>query len=160
VIQDLLYKGQTFKNYTPANAEDYGYPKGQDLKTTILSPDFRIGFKTISDYGYEDPRQIQWKLTVLPKVTIETFTDNTQKKIGVRQANQASYNHLPNNDKRHEIQAKKIEEEGPSQEPLIGVLMKDGKIELLEGWHRTLEALKAFPDGYNARAYLFQSKSL
>lgn len=65
---------------------------------------------------------------------------------------------IPNNAQRHAVQSQKVQEQGPSQEPIIVSRMKDGKLSLLEGWHRTIEALKAFPKGYNGKVWMFDVK--
>jgi hypothetical protein len=47
-----------------------------------------------------------------------------------------------------------LEKSGVSSEPIIVVQTKDGKYDLLEGWHRTTAALKKFGN-YQQNAWVY-----
>jgi hypothetical protein len=62
--------------------------------------------------------------------------------------------HIPKDDERHKTQQSQLEKQGVSSEPIIVVQTKDGKYDLLEGWHRTTNALKKFGN-YKQNAWVY-----
>jgi len=58
---------------------------------------------------------------------------------------------------RHDFQQSNLEKGGLSSEPIIVVETKDGKYDLLEGWHRTTAALKKFGN-YKQNAWVYVLK--
>lgn len=58
------------------------------------------------------------------------------------------------NDDRFQYQRKQIASTGkPSNEPII-LTVDDGKYELQEGWHRTVESIREWPNGYKQVAWI------
>ena len=55
---------------------------------------------------------------------------------------------------RHELQQNKLDQGEISTEPIIVVQTKDGKYDLLEGWHSTTAALKKFGN-YKQNAWVY-----
>jgi hypothetical protein len=79
-------------------------------------------------------------------VTLDVFDDFTQQRI--RQLLKSG------NDKRFQYQRDQIASTGkPSNEPII-LTFDDGKYELQEGWHRTVESIRTWPDGYKQAAWI------
>jgi hypothetical protein len=49
---------------------------------------------------------------------------------------------------RHKTQQRLLKSQGISKEPIILFKTRDGKYELGEGWHRTTQAFKMYPEGF------------
>lgn len=47
----------------------------------------------------------------------------------------------------------RLRQQGPTQEPIIAIQKSDG-LELIEGWHRTQQSIKLFPEGYPAKVWI------
>lgn len=97
----------------------------------------------------------QWKLETR-KFGIHSFEEFTQRKILMRAGGTTNVDKVPRDKERHEIQQQRIQRTGEaSQEPII-CLQRPGVdgLELIEGWHRTVQNIKAFPDGYTGRAWI------
>jgi len=92
-----------------------------------------------------------WKLVMLP-IKLESFDQKTQDKLKQRLKGD-NPDSVPDDQARHEFQQQKIKNKGVSGEPMIVLKNQDG-LELLEGWHRTIQHLKAFPDGYKGPAWV------
>jgi hypothetical protein len=102
----------------------------------------------------EDYPNREWKLIELD-VTEDIFDDKTKSQLETREGGKSNPNKVPRDEKRHEVQAKLLKEKGISTEPIIVVQHKDGKYNLLEGWHRTIQSLIEFPDGYKQNAWVY-----
>lgn len=85
-----------------------------------------------------------------------SFNSETQKRLLDRMGQTIQHFTVPRDDERHEIQANLIRQTGQAnQEPVI-VIQRPGVngVELVEGWHRTIQNLKAFPNGWQGRAWV------
>jgi hypothetical protein len=60
---------------------------------------------------------------------------------------------VPRDAERHAQQSQMIQQKGVSQEPIIVAKLSNG-YDLIEGWHRTIQHLKAFPQGYTGPAWV------
>lgn len=96
-----------------------------------------------------------WELETR-QLNLDSFDATTQKKILAREGGSKNPMQVPRDAERHNAQARRIQQTGtPSQEPIIAVQRPDEEgLELLEGWHRTIQNIKAFPDGYTARVWV------
>lgn len=92
--------------------------------------------------------------------SLDSFDDYTKKKIELRQGGEVNPSKIPGDVERHKTQAGLIKGKNPKdiiiREPVI-VFKRGKQYELIEGWHRTIQALKHYPDGY--RGYAFIGKS-
>lgn len=61
---------------------------------------------------------------------------------------------VPRDKERHIKQKELLIKQGP-KEPVI-LVKKDSQYDLLEGWHRTLQALQLFPEGDTQPAYIYR----
>ena len=107
-----------------------------------------------SDVAEEYPVH-RWELRTL-NLTLSSFTEQTQRKILAREGGSKNPMSVPRDAERHAVQAQKIQQTGTvSPEPII-VIQRPGVkgLELVEGWHRTIQHLKAFPNGYRGRAWI------
>lgn len=79
-------------------------------------------------------------------ITIDIFDDWTQNRLKELIAQETE-------NPRFSTQKSLIIQRGISQEPIILTLV-DGKYELQEGWHRTVESFKMYPNGYQQKAWI------
>ena len=127
VVNDLLYKNIK------------GMTNQQEIEEWLL------GIK--KDYG-----QLRWQLQQLP-IKLDIFDADTQSKIKQRAGGAQNPHGVPNDAERHATQATMIKQQGVSKEPIIVIKTPQG-YELLEGWHRTIQHLQAFPNGYRGPAWV------
>jgi len=81
-----------------------------------------------------------WKLEVL-NVNPEDFTDKTINMFLDRNFGEVEMDYLVKNDKERTNIQRKLAKGNAMNEPVIVAKNKDGKYELIEGWHRTMSAL-------------------
>ena len=103
---------------------------------------------------------MQWKLADQFPVSESVWDSDTLHDL---QRNMSSYGDNsperewhPKQAARFDLQRQQVQQQGVSQEPIIVELSRQepGKYSLLEGWHRTTETMKAYPDGYTVPAYI------
>ncbi len=126
VIRDFIYKG--IKNMPSDEAKEFIDTQKKELPVK------------------------QWKLENL-KITLEIFDTETQRRLNIRQGGSANPFEVPNDAERHSTQAAMIQKQGISKEPII-VIKQGSEYELLEGWHRTIQHLNAYPEGYTGPAWV------
>lgn len=93
-----------------------------------------------------------WKLEKL-EITFDIFDKDTSDWMKERIARYAPNNLPPNDAQRHVQQAELLNQRGISKEPIIVIKINDG-YDLIEGWHRTIQSLKMFPEGYIGPAWV------
>jgi len=113
-------------------------------------------FKTIMGQYHGDPipflsKKIydylngNWKLKVI-EVNPEDFTDNTVNAFLERNFGEVDAYMVQNDKERMDIQRKLATPTGKN-EPIIVIKHKDGKYEMVEGWHRVMSTLKLGDNG-------------
>jgi len=111
--------------------------------------------KDLEDFLDEIQRdfgRVRWQLEKLP-ITLDIFTPKTQRMIKEREGGSSNPYQVPKDAERHALQQKMIQQKGVSQEPIIVAKLSNG-YDLIEGWHRTIQQLKAFPQGYTGPAWV------
>jgi hypothetical protein len=143
----LQYIQGWFPDWPDYVIRDWLYPSVKDLSQSEIE-----GFAT--DIAEEYPVH-SWKLQTLD-LRLESFTQETQQRILSREGGASNPMKVPRDSERHAVQAQKIKHTGAvSSEPIIVIQRAGVKgLELVEGWHRTIQNLKAFPDGYHGRAWI------
>ena len=96
--------------------------------------------KKIYDYLNGD-----WKLKVI-EVNPEDFTDNTVNAFLERNFGEVDAYMVKNDKERMDVQRKLATPTG-NNEPIIVIKHKDGKYEMVEGWHRVMSTLKLGDNG-------------
>jgi len=96
--------------------------------------------KKIYDYLNGD-----WKLKVI-EVNPEDFTDNTVNAFLERNFGEVDAYMVQNDKERMDVQRKLATPTGKN-EPIIVIKHKDGKYEMVEGWHRVMSTLKIGENG-------------
>ena len=145
VVSDLLHNGHS------------GDPKAL--------PSFLSEFA--ASYGYADPADIEWSLENL-LISQETFDDDTMRRMSERGMGKFNPYGVPNDAQRHAGAAARLRGDprirvrgysgGASGEPIIVARWRNGKLELVEGWHRTMQAMGARPEGYEQKAYVLRAR--
>lgn len=88
----------------------------------------------------------RWEYKQNYTINYNIFDDATIKKLKERNGGAKNPYGVPNDKQRHAKQKELIAAEIP-KEPII--LFKNGsKYELAEGWHRTIQLLEKYPNGY------------
>lgn len=133
VLRDWLYRNT--KDTKDESPEEY-----KDLVRSYL-----VSFVQGHGKGH-------WENKILD-LSLDSFTEFVQndlkKKIeGYRRSD------ITKDAERHQFQQSELEKSGVSSEPIIVVQTKDGKYDLLEGWHRTTAALKKFGN-YQQNAWVY-----
>ena len=94
-----------------------------------------------------------WEFEVLD-ISIDSFTDFVKEDLLKKMGGYINP-HVPKDEERHLTQLTQLEKGGVSPEPIIVVETKYGKYDLLEGWHRTTNALKMFRQ-YKQKAWVYK----
>jgi hypothetical protein len=94
----------------------------------------------------------EWKFMKIDINGIDSFTDDTQEMLLSKMGGKIS-DKIPRDQERHNIQQSRINNSGITSEPII-VFMEDGKYDIIEGWHRTTQAIKKFGT-YKQNAWVY-----
>jgi hypothetical protein len=127
----------------------------KEFVTNVLCGDDE-SFRTIMGQYHGDPipflgRKIydylngDWKLKVI-EVNPEDFTDNTVNAFLERNFGEVDAYMVQNDKERMDVQRKLATPTGKN-EPIIVIKHKDGKYEMVEGWHRVMSTLKLGDNG-------------
>ena len=127
----------------------------KEFVTNVLCGDDE-SFKTIMGQYHGDPipflgKKIydylngDWKLKVI-EVNPEDFTDNTVNAFLERNFGEVDAYMVQNDKERMDVQRKLATPTGKN-EPIIVIKHKDGKYEMVEGWHRVMSTLKLGDNG-------------
>jgi hypothetical protein len=127
----------------------------KEFVTNVLCGDDE-SFRTIMGQYHGDPipflgRKIydylngDWKLKVI-EVNPEDFTDNTVNAFLERNFGEVDAYMVQNDKERMDVQRKLATPTGKN-EPIIVIKHKDGKYEIVEGWHRVMSTLKLGDNG-------------
>ena len=124
---------------------DFLYQQAKGIRNQAELDDFLK--RNRNDFG-----KVQWRLEKLP-ITMDIFTPKTQRMILSREGGSSNPYQVPKDAERHSLQQKMIQQKGVSEEPIIVAKLSNG-YDLIEGWHRTIQHLKEFPQGYTAPAWV------
>ena len=124
---------------------DFLYQQAKGIRNQAELDDFLK--RNRNDFG-----KVQWRLEKLP-ITMNIFTPKTQRMILSREGGSSNPFQVPRDAERHAQQSQMIQQKGVSEEPIIVAKLSNG-YDLIEGWHRTIQHLKEFPQGYTAPAWV------
>ena len=108
--------------------------------------------KDFLDRNQKDFGQVKWRLEKLP-ITLDIFTPKTQQMIKQREGGSSNPFQVPRDAERHAQQLKMIQQQGVRTEPIIVAKLNNG-YDLIEGWHRTIQHLQQYPEGYIGPAWV------
>lgn len=133
VLRDWLYR----------NTKDIKDESPEDYKDLVRS--FLVSFVEGHGKGH-------WENRIL-NLSLESFTEFVQDDLK-KKIKGSIRTDIDKDLERHELQKTKLEQGDISFEPIIVVQTKNGKFDLLEGWHRTTAALKKFGN-YKQNAWVY-----
>ena len=94
--------------------------------------------RDVTAYLYPTCSNKSWSLEVRP-ITIDSFDDETQKHMCERDFGNKNPYSIEGDEERMEWQRKHCK---PGvNEPVVAIEIPDGRLDLLEGWHRTMALL-------------------
>ena len=108
--------------------------------------------KDFLERNQKDFGQVKWRLEKLP-ITLDIFTPKTQRMIKQRAGGSSNPMQVPKDAERHAQQLKMIQQQGVRTEPIIVAKLNNG-YDLIEGWHRTIQHLQQYPEGYTGPAWV------
>jgi hypothetical protein len=106
-----------------------------------------IEYESINDWIDEWIVDIEWEHQKDFPISMGIFSDETQKELKERIDGLIRAN-VPKDEERHQTQKELLKSRGISKEPIILFKTKDGRYDLGEGWHRTVQAFTIFPGGF------------
>lgn len=136
---------QQFPAWPDYIVKDFLYQNAKGIQDHAELEDFLKRNK--QDFG-----KVEWKLEKLP-ITLDIFTPKTQRMIKSREGGNSNPFKVRKDAERHAQQLKMIQKQGIRTEPIIVAKLENG-YDLIEGWHRTIQHLKAYPEGYIGPAWV------
>jgi len=103
--------------------------------------------ENIQDWIDNHLKNLKWEYKTNFPMTIDIFNDRTQKELKSRIEGEVRQD-VNKDAERHKTQQKLLKSQGISKEPIILMKTKDGKYALGEGWHRTTQSFKMYPEGF------------
>ena len=92
-------------------------------------------------------KDIKWEYKTNFPISMDIFGDKTKKELESRIGGEIRQD-VGKDIERHKTQQNLLKSQGISKEPIIIFKTKNGKYELGEGWHRTTQAFKMYPEGF------------
>ena len=90
---------------------------------------------------------LEWEYKKDFPMTMDIFSEKTQKELKER-INGLIKSTVDRDEERHKNQKELLKSRGISKEPITLFKYEDGKYDLGEGWHRTVQNFKMYPEGY------------
>ena len=152
----LNYLVKTGKEYTGVDwpvyvIKDWMYKNTKEVGNTDPSIYKKLAY-TYYDSFLQRFGKGYWHYKVLD-VSLDIFIDSDQQSLKSKIGGSIN-NEVPNDSDRHNLQQSKLDSKGISPEPIIVYLTKDGKFDLIEGWHRTTASLKKY-GRYKQNAWVY-----
>jgi hypothetical protein len=92
-------------------------------------------------------KDVEWELKENFHMSLDILSDETVKRLKEREGG-IEKKGLEGDLERHQTQSDLIKSQGISKEPIILLELLNGKYELVEGWHRTIQLFKLYPEGF------------
>jgi len=90
---------------------------------------------------------LDWEYQKDFPMTMDIFSDKSRKELEERIKGSVRSD-VDRDEERHKNQKELLKLRGISKEPIILFRHEDGKYDLGEGWHRTVQAFIQYPDGF------------
>ena len=117
---------------------------GDDPKTVIQ--------RTLDGEGMTP--QTRWKFVPNFHFTFDSLDPDTVRRIKERQGGAVNPYGIPSDAERHATQATLAAQQGGVRDEPVILKKVGNKYELIEGWHRTIQHFKQFPNGYKGPAWI------
>ncbi len=92
-------------------------------------------------------KDVKWELRENFYMSLSILSDETVNRLKEREGG-IEKKGLEGDLERHQTQSDLIKSQGISKEPIILLELLNGKYELVEGWHRTIQIFKLYPEGF------------
>ena len=92
-------------------------------------------------------KDVEWELKENFHMSLNILSDETINRLKEREGG-IEKKGLEGDLERHQTQSDLIKSQGISKEPIILLELLNGKYELVEGWHRTIQIFKLYPEGF------------
>jgi hypothetical protein len=144
MINYLIDKGKeiTGIDWPEYVIQDWMYKKTTKVKELLYMFNFFMD-------RYGKGRWVFQKLNL----SLNSFTDEDQEILKRKMGGDINPQ-IPDDEVRHQRQQSQADKMGVSSEPIIVALNKEGKYDLIEGWHRTTTFLKKF-GSYEQNAWVY-----
>ena len=139
-------------NYLRKQFPDWPEYVVRELVYNILKRSDDLDYEEHIQFIKKEFENITWQLERI-RITLGIFDEYTQAAIRSAIRGETSLSTVPNDDERHNTQQRLIQLQGVSKEPIIAKDTPDGLL-LYEGYHRTIQNLKAYPKGYVGPIYI------
>jgi hypothetical protein len=133
------YTGTEWPEYV---IKDWMYKKTTDVKGLTSMFDFFVKRFGIGHWEYKTLN-----------LSLDSFIGEDQQRLKAKMGGTINQE-IPNDMERHNTQQNRLDTKGISPEPIILYLTKDGKYDLIEGWHRTTALLKKYGN-YKQNAWVY-----
>jgi hypothetical protein len=90
---------------------------------------------------------LEWEYQKDFPMTMDIFSEKSQNELKER-INGLVRSDVERDVERHQAQKELLKSRGISEEPIILFKTKDGKYDLGEGWHRTVQSFTMYPEGF------------
>jgi len=117
---------------------------GDDPKTVIQ--------RTLDGEGMTP--QTRWKFVPDFHFTFDSLDPDTVRRIKERQGGAVNPYGIPQDAERHATQATLAAQQGGVRDEPVILKKVGNQYELIEGWHRTIQHFKQFPNGYKGPAWI------
>jgi hypothetical protein len=139
---------QGFLNYLKQQLPNFPDYVIKDWIYKMIKKDDNINTaEGIQDWIDTQLKDLKWETKINFPITMDIFGDKTQKELKSRIGGEIRQD-VDKDIERHKTQQNLLKSQGISKEPIIIFKTKDGKYELGEGWHRTTQAFKMYPEGF------------
>jgi hypothetical protein len=139
---------QGFLNYLKQQLPNFPDYVIKDWIYKMIKKDDNINTaEGIQDWIDTQLKDLKWETKINFPITMDIFGDKTQKELKSRIGGEIRQD-VDKDIERHKTQQNLLKSQGISKEPIIIFKTKDGKYELGEGWHRTTQSFKMYPEGF------------
>jgi len=146
--QNLNELRQGFFNYLKQQLPNMPEYVIKDWVYKMIKKDDDINTKEgIQDWIDNQLKDTKWEYKTNFPISMDIFTDKTKKELQSRIGGEVKQD-VDKDIERHKTQQNLLKSQGISKEPIILFKTKNGKYELGEGWHRTTQSFKMYPEGY------------
>ena len=104
-------------------------------------------YESFNNYLDEFIVGLEWEYKKDFPMTMDIFSDKSRMELEER-INGLVRTDVDRDEERHRNQKELLKSRGISKEPIILFKHNDGKYDLGEGWHRTVQSFSVYPEGY------------
>ena len=149
---------QQFPKWPAYVVKDMLYKTAKEILKNTASDRMRAELGAFVDQTKKDMGLVTWALDRQFSITMDRFSPETQQRLKMRKGGSANPFQVSKDTERHSTQQALLKQTGISSEPIIVIKLHNG-YDLLEGWHRTIQAMQKYPGGYKCPAWVGEGAS-